>query len=80
MITFVAVAIGFSNQQTVPTTGQTESKINNVFNSVLFKIFSMNGHADADTPGWVIPMIVVPWVLFTLNTTCILVYIVFKGE
>ena len=35
--------------------------------------------SNTDTPGWVIPMIAVPWVLFTLNTTCILVYIVFKG-
>ena len=34
--------------------------------------------SDADTPGWVIPMIAVPWILFTLNTTCILVFIV-KG-
>ena len=34
--------------------------------------------SDADTPGWVIPIIAVPWVLFTLNTTCILVYMV-KG-
>ena len=69
LITFVAIDINISNQQT-NSIGQTES---NKLTTCLSKRIIL------DTPGWMITMIAVPWVLFTLNTTCIVVYMVFKG-